>query len=107
MNSPGERKDELGAHDTCDLGFESQGNEEREDMSSGEVGLHEEKKVASFGFESQRQEKENEEDIMVATSEATMNSLEERASRTSRRPRSRSPCRRLCAWSTMRERKSR
>ena len=45
-------KDELGAHDTCNLGFESQGNES---MSSGEVGLHEEEEnVAYFGFESQR-----------------------------------------------------
>ena len=46
MNSPGEEKDELGAHDTCGLGFEFQGNEERKNVSSGEVGLHEEKKVA-------------------------------------------------------------
>ena len=57
-------------------------------MSSGEVGLHEEeeKKVAyfgfesqrkeSFGFESQRREKKNEEDKM-ATSEVTI-SLEKR-----------------------------
>ena len=50
----------------------------REDMSSSEVGLHEEEKVACFGFEPQRQEKENEEDIMMATSEATMNSLEQK-----------------------------
>ena len=59
-------------------------------MSSGEVGLHEEEeeenvayfgfesqRKESFGFESQRREKKNDEGKM-ATSEATMNSLEKR-----------------------------
>ena len=55
MNSPEKRKkDELGAHYACNLGFESQ-DEKKE--SSSEVGLHKEKKVAYFGFESQRKER--------------------------------------------------
>ena len=45
-------------------------------MSSGEVGLHEVNKVACFGSEPQRQEKENEDDTAVAASEASLNSLE-------------------------------